>query len=175
MTKRFAVLGFLVLALTASAAEAQRTTRPIEFGIDGGIIVLLEDPDNVTLVSLPIQAFRVGFFIDDKVSIEPRFNFNSISGGGFSQRTYAVELGALYHFGGYRTGSGVYVRPFAGIEGTGGDLGSDSDGYLGAGIGVKLPFAQRRLAARLEANYGHVFDTGGSDRIGLLFGLSFFH
>ncbi|MEX2109344.1 MAG: outer membrane beta-barrel protein [Gemmatimonadaceae bacterium] len=175
MTKRFAVLGFLALALTASAAEAQRATRPIEFGIDGGIGIFLEDPDNVTVVSIPVQSFRVGFFIDDKISIEPRLALNSLSVGDFSTRSYAVELGALYHFGGYRSGSGIYVRPFVGIEGTSGDGPSDSDGYLGAGIGVKLPFAQRRLAARLEANYAHVFDTGGSDRIGLLFGLSFFH
>lgn len=173
MTKRFAVLGFLAVALTASAAGAQRASRPIELGIDGGITVGFDNP-NITLVAIPVQAFRVGFFMTDRVSIEPRFGFNSISGGGFSARTYVVELGALFHPGGYRTGSGIYVRPFGGLIGTGGDIGSESDGYLGAGVGVKLPFAAGRLATRLEANFSHVFDTGGSNQLGILFGLSFF-
>jgi hypothetical protein len=176
MINKFAALGFMALVVSASAADAQqRGSRPIELGIDGGITVGFEDPDNITVVSIPVQAFRVGFFMTDRVSIEPRFHFNSISGGGASFRTYAVELGALFHPGGYRTGSGVYVRPFGGIEGVGGDLGSDSDGYIGAGLGVKLPFAERRLATRLEGNFAHVFSTGGVNRLGILFGLSYFY
>jgi hypothetical protein len=176
MTKNLVVLGFLALVMSASAADAQkRVSRPMEFGIDGGISFGMDDP-SVTTVSLPVQALRVGFFMNDKVSVEPRFNFNSVSGGGVSLRTYSLELGALYHFGGYTKGSGLYARPFAGIAGVGGDLGSGSDGFMGAGVGVKLPFANRRLATRLEANYGHAFsDGGGSDGLGVLFGLSLFH
>lgn len=175
MTKRFAVLALLATALTASAADAQqRTSRPIEFGIDGGITVLFEDPDNTTAVNLPVQAFRIGFFMNDRVSIEPRFSFNSVKTGDFNQRSYALELGVLFHPGGYRTGSGLYIRPFGGVIGTSGDLADESDGYLGAGVGVKLPFWDRRLAARLEANYAHVFSDGGDNMLGLLFGLSFF-
>ena len=56
-------------------------SRPIELGIDGGIMIGFDDP-NVTVVSLPVQAFRVGFFMTDRVEIEPRLTFNSISGGG---------------------------------------------------------------------------------------------
>lgn len=173
MTKRSAILGLLALLLTASAADAQKRSRRLELGIDGGISVGFENP-NITVVSLPVQAFRVGFFMSDRVSLEPRFNFNSISGGGTSIRTYAFELGALGHPGGYRTGSGLYVRPFVGIQGVGGSLGSASDPYVGAGVGLKIPFADRRFATRLETNLGHVFDTGGSTRLGILFGLSFF-
>jgi hypothetical protein len=176
MTKNLLVLGFLALVVSASAADAQkRVSRPMEFGLDGGISFGMDDP-NVTTVSVPVQALRVGFFMNDKVSLEPRFNFNSISGGGASFRTYALELGALYHFGGYAKGSGLYVRPFTGIAGGSTAAGSDSDAFLGAGVGVKLPFANRRLATRLEANYGHAFsDGGGSDGLGVLFGLSLFH
>ncbi len=173
MTKRSAILGLLALLLTASAADAQKGSRRLELGIDGGISVGFDDP-TITVVSLPLQAFRVGFFMSDRVSLEPRFNFNSISGGGSSFSTYAFELGALFHPGGYRTGSGLYVRPFAGVEGIGGDLGSESDPFVGAGVGLKIPFADRRLATRLEANIGHAFTTGGSTRLGILFGLSFF-
>lgn len=176
MTKQIAVLGFIALVLTATTADAQKSIpRPIELGMDGGISVGFDNP-NVTTVSLPVQALRVGFFMNDNISLEPRFNFNSVSGGGVSVRSYALELGALYHLGGYRKGSGLYVRPFAGIAGVGGDLGSGSDAFLGAGVGVKLPFANRRLATRLEANVGHAFtDVGGSNNLGLLLGVSLFH
>ncbi len=175
MTKRLVVLALLGLTLTATAADAQRSaSRPIELGVDGGISIGFDDP-NITVVSIPVQAFRIGFFMNDKVSLEPRFAFNSISGGGTSFRTYTFELGALFHPGGYVTGSGLYIRPFVGIAGIGGDAGSDSDAFLGAGVGVKLPFANRRFATRLEGNVNHVFNTGGSNALGILFGLSYFN
>jgi hypothetical protein len=176
MTKNLVVLGFVALVMSATAADAQKNvSRPIELGMDGGISFGFDDP-SVTTVSLPVQALRVGFLMNDKVSLEPRFNFNSVSGGGVSIRSYSLELGALYHLGGYDKGSRLYVRPFAGIVGVGGDLGSGSDGFMGAGVGIKLPFANRRLATRLEANYGHAFtDGGGSNGLGMLFGLSYFN
>ena len=176
MMNKLAVLGFLALVTTASTADAQKSSaRPIELGLDGGISVGFDDP-NVTTVSLPVQALRVGFFMNDKLSLEPRFNFNSVSGGGVSVRTYSLELGALYHLGGITKGNGLYVRPFAGIAGVGGDLGSGSDAFMGAGVGIKVPFANRRLATRLEANLGHAFsDGGGSNGLGVLFGVSLFH
>jgi hypothetical protein len=175
MTNRFAGLGFLALVLTASAAGAQRgTSRPIEFGVDGGITIGFDDP-NTTVVSIP-QAVRVGFFMTDRVSLEPRLNFNSFSQGDASLRTYAAELGVLFHPGGYRSGSPIYIRPFIGVEGRGGSGPDDSDVYLGAGVGVKLPFWDRRFAARLEANLAQVFDEGDNDtRLGLLFGISVFN
>jgi len=43
-----------------------------------------------------------------------------------------------------------------------------------AGVGVKLPFADRRLATRMEANYVRDFDNGETNEIGVLIGLSFF-
>jgi hypothetical protein len=161
--------------LTATGADAQRrTSRPIEFGVDGGITIGFDDP-NTTVVSIP-QAIRVGFFMTDRVSLEPRLNFDSFSQGGGSLRTYAAELGALFHPGGYRTGSRIYIRPFVGVEGVGGSGPDDDDFYVGGGVGVKLPFWDRRFAARLEANLAHVFDEGDNDtRLGLLFGISAFN
>jgi len=167
MTKNLVVLGLVALVMAATPADAQKNvSRPIELGMDGGISFGFDNP-SVTTVSLPVQALRVGFFMNDKLSLEPRFNFNSVSGGGVSLRTYSLELGALYHFGGYDKGSNLYV---------GGDLGSGSDGFVGAGLGIKLPFANRRLATRLEANLGHAFTAGGgSTGLGMLFGISYFN
>src|SRR5215210_7756759 len=78
MTKNLVVLGLLALVMTATSADAQKksSARPIELGLDGGISVGFDNP-NVTTVSLPVQALRVGFFMNDNLSLEPRFNFNS--------------------------------------------------------------------------------------------------
>jgi hypothetical protein len=175
MTKRFLLLGALSLALVAPVAEAQRGSRgssgPVELGIDGGITFGLDDP-NFTIVSLPTQVFRVGYFLNDRFEIEPRLSVTSASGGGTSITAYSFEAGLLYQPHGDRVGKGLYFRPFVGIVGasvSGG--GDDNTGVVGIGAGLKLPFADRRLATRLEANYSH---SDGSNLLGLLFGLSWF-
>jgi hypothetical protein len=173
-------LFFSVAALTlvASSAKAQRSSgrgsTPIELGIDGGVIFGLDNP-KVTVVSLPLQDFRIGFLVSPKWEIEPRFNLTSVHGGGFSATDYSFELGALYQPAGDRVGKGLYGRPFLGLTGTSASGGgSQHNGYGGFGLGVKLPFEDRRLATRMEAAYSHTFGNGGANAIGLLFGLSFF-
>jgi hypothetical protein len=178
LVKRLTVLGVLALAATAPAARAQRgaqrTSGPIELGIDGGVTFGLNNP-KVTLVSLPAQDFRLGFFLSDKVEVEPRFNINSLHGGGTSVTTYAFEVGLLLQPEGDRVGKGIYLRPFLGVSGANvSPGGSNNSGYGGVGFLLKLPFADRRLATRLEANYAHGFSNGGTNQIGLLAGLSFF-
>jgi hypothetical protein len=178
MMKRFLILGALSLALTAAAAEAQRASHhdsgPIELGIDGGVTFGLGNGSG-TVVSLPTQVFRLGYFLSDDVEIEPRVSINSISGGGASVTAYSMEAGVLFQPAGDRVGKGLYLRPFLGVSGVNvsGGGGNNNSGYAGAGFGLKLPFADRRLAARMEANYAHGF-SGGSNLIGLLIGLSFF-
>ena len=171
-------LSLAALTLVASSAEAQRSSgrgsTPIELGIDGGVIFGLDNP-KVSVVSLPLQDFRIGFLVSPRWEIEPRFNLTSVHGGGFSATDYSLELGALYQPAGDRVGKGLYARPFLGLAGTtvsGG--GSDHNGFGGFGLGVKLPFNDRRLATRMEAAYSHTFGNGGANAIGILFGLSFF-
>lgn len=178
MTKGILFFGAAALVLIAPSAKAQRSSgrgsTPIELGIDGGVIFGLDNP-KVSVVSLPLQDFRVGFLVSPRWELEPRFNLTSVHGGGFSATDYSFELGALYQPGGDRVGKGLYARPFLGLAGTsvsGG--GSDHNGFGGFGLGVKLPFNDRRLATRLEAAYSHTFGNGGANAIGLLFGLSFF-
>jgi hypothetical protein len=177
MMKRLLVLG-AALTLIAPAAEAQRSSQhgsgPVELGIDAGVTFVLGG-GNVTLVSLPTQVFRLGYFLSDKLEFEPRFSINSVSGGGATVSTYDLEAGLLLIPDGDRVGKGLYIRPFLGVVGLSVPGPGDSNsGYVGAGVGLKLPFADRRLATRLEANYNHAFVTGGSNSIGLLAGLSFF-
>jgi hypothetical protein len=177
MIKRLAVLGFATLAITAPAANAQRSSRgstPIELGIDGGVVFGLDAPRS-TAVILPLQDFRVGFLVSDNFALEPRFNLTSIHGSGVTATQYNLEFGVVYSPSGDRVGNGLYGRPFVGVNGvsvSGG--GSNNNGYAGLGLGVKLPFSDRRLATRLEANYAHGFGNAGGNLMQLLFGFSFF-
>lgn len=180
MTKKLVVLGVMLLAAASPTAHAQRSSRgsnPIELGVDGGILFGLDNP-KTTVVALPVQDFRIGFLVTDRLAFEPRAHLNMLSGGGARLTTYGFEIGLVYSPAGDRVGRGLYGRPFMGITGfstSGGGPGtSDSNGYAGLGVGLKLPFADRRLATRLEANYAHGFSSGGTNQIGLLFGLSFF-
>jgi hypothetical protein len=176
--KKLLVLGAVALTLIAPAAGAQRNSRNgsggIELGIDAGLTFGVGNSSG-TLFSLPTQVFRLGYFLSDKLEFEPRFSINSISGGGNTVSTYNLEAGLLLIPDGDRVGKGLYLRPFAGVTGisvSGGN--SANSGDVGVGVGLKLPFADRRLATRLEANYDHGFSGGGSNTIGLLAGLSFF-
>lgn len=165
------------IAFLASSASAQ-TSRPVELGIDAGASVGIGD-GGTTVINIPAQAFRVGFFRSDRLSIEPRFGINIASGGGDTFTSYALEVGALYHFArSSATGrdlamNSFFVRPFAGLVGATGGGNSDTDTVVGGGIGMKAPL-MGRLASRFEANFGHRFGDGGSNQIGLLAGISFF-
>ena len=71
-----------------------------------------------------------------------------------------------------RTENQLYVRPFIGLDGISGDLGSHSAFTFGGGFGVKVPVASR-FASRFEANLAHSSSSGVSQNaIGLLAGLS---
>jgi hypothetical protein len=178
MIKSLLVLFAATLVIAAPTAKAQRSSQrgstPIELGIDGAIIFELDAPHGTALV-LPLQDFRIGFLVSDKWELEPRFNLTSIHSGGVSATQYTFELGALYQPAGDRVGKGLYGRPFFGVTGsraTG--FASDNSGYLGLGLGLKIPFSDRRLASRLETNYAHGLGNGGGNAIAVLFGLSFF-
>ena len=177
MTKRFLVLLMLASTVCATTASAQRrsnSSNPIELGIDAGVAFGLDDP-NLTIVGLPVQDFRLGYFMNERMELEPRFNLNSIRGNGGSITTYKLELGVLFMPRGDRVGKGLYFRPLLGVAGASGSGGgSDNSGYAGIGAGIKIPFADRRLATRLEGNFQHGFDNGGTNALGLLAGLSFF-
>jgi hypothetical protein len=170
-------LSVAALAATATIAGAQTTTaNPVELGVDAVVQSTIGDSPNITTVSIPEARFRVGFFVSNDLSIEPRVGITSISGSGSTFTTYNAEVGLLYHFvKGERVGTGVYVRPFAGFTGMSGS-GSDTQGDIGVGLGTKIPFGDR-LATRLEAMYMHAFSSDNSDggnAIGASIGLSFF-
>jgi hypothetical protein len=163
---------FALLAVGPSISRAQ--TDPIELGVDAAIAIGLDDP-RVTTIGIPIQQFRIGFFRSPTLSFEPTLavNYLNIEGvGDFS--TISLGLGVLFHLSPDRTRSQAYLRPFGGFVSVSNGA-SDTRANLGFGVGFKTPFANRRLASRLEGFLNHVFDDpDGVTSVGALFGLSFF-
>lgn len=180
MIKRIGII--LVTMVFGAAGGGAQPLRPVELGIDAAVTIGLGD-NSVTVVDIPAQAFRIGFFVSDRISLEPKFGLTTVSGEGDTFTSYIAELGLLYHF--YRArvrpdpypypspASAFYVRPFAGFVGASGGGSSTTNGRLGVGLGMKVPLVNR-LASRFEANFAHTFGDFSSNQIGLLAGLSFF-
>jgi len=166
------------LAVCASAASAQSSApagKVVELGVDAVIATTLGD-NKYTTVSIPNADFRVGFYVNNNVSVEPRVSIHSASAGGSTYTEYSGEVGVLYHFvPSTRIGAGPYVRPFAGfVAETGGP--SETQAEFGAGVGTKIPFGDR-MATRIEANYAHFSSSDYSDSVNQLafsIGISFF-
>ncbi len=171
-----AALSILALSATASAQRGSSSSSPSpEIGMDAGLIFGLSTPSTTTF-QLPLQQIRMGFFLSPVMSIEPTVGFTSLSGGGFSGTDYNLGAGLLYHFSPSRAANQFYVRPFLGINGQSGDLGSGSTVQFGVGGGLKMPLRDR-IATRFEALFAHQGGQNGApgqDAIGLLAGLSFY-
>ena len=178
--KKATLVAAFSLAATAASAQVP-TPRPLELGIDAGVTIGLGD-NTVTTIDIPVSAFRVGFPISPRTSLEPKITVHIATGNDVTITSYRGEVGLLYHFGSDRypgayQRAGLYVRPFLGIVGASVEFDdedeSDSAGLLGIGLGWKIPLVSR-LSTRLEANFAHQFGEGDGNEIGLLAGLSFF-
>lgn len=182
MLNRFKSTLLALLLSAALPALASAQGRPIELGIDAlslgvDIFSAFGQSRTVTTFSAPVKMFRVGFFVGDQVSVEPRISFDYVKPEGTDAVTQLTfSLGALYHFTPERQRSQVYLRPVGSIFFV--DVGdqSASQVFLGVGLGVKLPiFGQ--LAARLELEYAHGFDNddfANVNSLAAVFGFSFF-
>lgn len=170
------------LAFTPALLHAQKAL-PIEFGVDAGIAVTTGDP-KVTTISVPVQSLRVGFYVTERVAIEPALAFNYAKSGDISVSTLSPELGLVYDLTASRKEPQFFVRPFGGIVRTSADDGSGSESvtvsHLGAGLGVKVPFGSvERFAWRIEALFDHSFENkdnfiDAENAFGVKLGLSFF-
>lgn len=179
MRRILSLAALSVLALSASAS-AQRSgsysANPSpEIGMDAGLIFGLSTPSTTTF-QVPLQRIRMGFYISPVLSIEPTVGFTSFSGGGISGTVYGIGAGLLYHFSPSRAANQFYVRPFLGIDGSSGSIGSGSTVEFGVGGGLKMPLRDR-IATRFEATFAHEGGKNGGpgqDALGLLAGLSFY-
>jgi len=147
----------------------------VEIGTDAIVQTSFGGDPSVTTVAIPAAYIRVGFYPSSLISFEPRVGLISAIGGGSTSTIYAASLSMLLHLSQGRTGVGPYLRPFAGITGTAGDV-SATQANAGVGLGVNLPITSS-LATRLEANYAHAFsssDFDSANAIGASIGLSYF-
>lgn len=183
-----AMLALIAVAPTAraqargrGAAAPASQAKPVELGIDGGMVFGLSDPKS-TSIALPLQDFRAGFMLDEQMELEPFGAFNYFSQGGSSTTMLGIGTGLLYHFSPIRSQPQVYVRPLAQLSflsvNPGGGRGSSSTTQFGIGIGLgmKHPISDR-LSWRYEVNLTHAFQSGAAPsqtNLGLLGGLSFF-
>jgi hypothetical protein len=163
------------VAATASAAGAQQRQLPAELGVDAGVSIGFDTP-RVTVVQIPEPAIRLGFYMSDRVSLEPKVGFASIHDDAGTFTAFSAQLGLLFHFENNPVGRGLYARPFVGV------LGEKSTGYsenrsvVGGGLGVKEAFSNR-FASRIEVNYSHISavnDEPATNNLGFLFGISVF-
>jgi hypothetical protein len=179
-----AALAFTMLGASVASAQrrpAQRTSTAEgfwELGMDAALMIATGDP-GVTTLSVPVQNVRLGYFFTPEWALEPFFSLDyvNIEDGG-SIATYQLGTGLLYHFSTVRTASQLYVRPFVGFVGVNvnpevGASDSETDVFLGGGLGMKWPRLGGRAALRGEVNVGYAFDAEQMT-VGVQFGLSFF-
>lgn len=173
-----ALVGIAGLALGQRALPAQNTVgalMPMEIGVDAGLAFALGG-EGATIVSLPAQQIRVGFFTSNALSIEPSAGLSySKTGKASSVISYGAGLAALYHFQTSRAVTQWFIKPQTALTIFNGSGESQTRFQLGAGTGVKIPIADR-LAWRIEASITHAFvsgDAGDTNLLGFSTGLSF--
>jgi hypothetical protein len=164
----------LVALLPWNSAHAQ--SRPIELGTDLGVSFDFSGGETVTSVTVPTSVLRVGFWMNDRVSIEPNVSFSWVHFSDVSATNVNGALALLYHFNTDASRTRPYVAVFPGINHFDSGIGDATQFYAGAGLGALFPL-QERLAFRAEALYSHNFATdtfGSSDEAAARIGLSFF-
>lgn len=154
----------------------------MEFGIDGNIGYILTDDvngfdvDDVFAITVPVTAFRFGYFVSDQFSIEPAVAIEFFSSDGDSFLDLAFGAGALYHF----SADPQKTRPFVRFSPTirfvdDGDDSASQFGLVGQ-AGIKAPL-KGPLAAKVAIGVKRDFENDdffGATTIFGTFGLSFF-
>ncbi len=171
------VTAMMSVCLLAAPVALHAQSRPIELGVDGGVVRNSAEGSTSTTLLLPGQTFRVGFFVSDRVSIEPEVQFLSNKSDDRPRFTnYGAGVGLLLHLTGKREGIQPFLRPTVGYGGT--KAGDDSNGSAVAGVAVGLKAHNGdRLALRVSADYRRIFEDKpipAQNSVGLTVGLSFF-
>lgn len=162
------------LAASASIAGAQQK-MPAELGIDAGASIGFDAP-RVTFIQVPIPAVRLGFFLNDRVSVEPKIGLQLVHGSFGTSTSISSQIGVLFHFENNPVGRGLYARPFLGLLADKAPGFSETRSVMGGGLGLKESFSTR-FASRFEVNYSHVSavtNEPATNSLGILFGISVF-
>ncbi len=172
LTRVAAAVACTVLAHSSVIAQG----RGVELGIDAGVFVQSADGSSVTTINIPAQSFRAGFFLSDKLSLEPSVGISYTSVEDFSFTTYGLGVGLLYHLTTDRDRPQVFLRPLIGYSGVSAEGESNGSAAVGFGAGAKIPQGDR-LAIRFGAEYQRRLEDGSTPAIngfGATLGISFF-
>jgi hypothetical protein len=164
---RLVGLAVLAMLVVASPASAQRTRARSssatqggfwELGTDAGATIGLSDPKSLS-IDIPIGMLRAGYFASDVLSFEPALSLSTFAAKGFrGSSSYILNLAVLYHVSPDRTKQQVFIHPLVSI--LGGSGGFRTRTGLGAGVGVKKPMINDRIAGRGEVNLTHYLKSG---------------
>lgn len=157
-----------------------------ELGLDGGLgFVSQSGQPTTTLLGLPVQNVRFGFYTSPQLEWEPFGSLNYAHQDQASNTYLGLGLGVLYHLQPSRMQNQFYVRPFLDLNHSSYSTSnqgattttSTTQWGLGAGFGIKVPMMDR-IGSRFELNFEHRFKDGqvanAFNQFGLLAGLSYY-
>lgn len=198
LSSTIALSAFLAIAPVAGAQShararsSQPASAPVsasdvkEIGMDGGLgFQSTSGQPTTTLLGLPVQSVRFGFYSSSQLEWEPFGSLNYMHQSGNSGSSLGLGMGALYHFSPDRTQNQFYVRPFIDVNHASNSFAqngvtttqSTTQWGLGAGFGIKMPLMDR-IGSRFEVNFEHRLADGqvapSYDQFGLLAGLSYY-
>ena len=177
MTGRSKVLGLaLALSSVVAVSQAGAQGRPIELGTAIGVSFDFGSGATLTTVSVPTSTLRVGFWMNDRISVEPNAGLTWLHASGESVTNFNAALALLYHFNADASRTRPYFTIFPGVNHIDAGGGSATQFFAGAGLGALFPL-QERLAFRAEGLYTHSFSTstlGSGDAAAARIGFSFF-
>lgn len=168
------------------SAPAPSAPDAKEIGVDGGLGFLsMANQPTTTVLGLPVQNVRFGFYMNPQLEVEPFGSLNYMHQDQSSGTQLGLGVGALYHFSQSRLANQWYVRPFLDLNHSSNSSSqagvtttqSTTQWGLGAGFGIKMPLMDR-VGTRFELNFEHRFADGqvapSFDQFGLLAGLSYY-
>lgn len=178
MARRCIILITLLCSVLLFTSGSAQTTGSVELGIDAGVEYLkYENSSSLTTFLIPIDNFRMGYFVTDAIAVEPSISFahfNPESGSGFTTLDLGLEFGYNLPMSD-EGGSLFFIQAGPKISYINADA-SDTQFGLGGGAGVKIPVAEK-LKTRLQVGGIYYFESdkrvsGWAINFGL--GISFF-
>ena len=166
--RTFCLVAALVAFGSVGARVAQGQTS-WEFGFDAAYERASAADDRadspvLSLFALPMQGVRVGFHLQDDISLEPRLGIARISAGsGTSETQIRASLAGLYFMGEAHTGKPrIFVSIVTGMDYAKADAGvADASAVqmrVGAGGGFLLPLRES-LSLRSSAEFHRSFES----------------
>lgn len=165
------ILAGSVVACVLTFAPADRAAaQGTEFGADIGFGVLFTEGTSLFQVATP-TSFRIGLPLARGLRLEPRTNFQLLSGEGETAVNFAMQPALLFQLSQRRIG-GAYLALLPGISVVEVFDETETELSFGAGVGVRIPQGDR-FALRVEGQYTRNFETDVNSVLALV-GFSFF-